>query len=330
MPLKIAVVGTGGVARRNYIPFLAAQPDVELGYHNRTPDKAAECAAEFGGEVFSTLRELSSWNADATLVLTSETCRDEIGLELIELGARRLFFEKPLVARAGQANVTEDDFFHGKQMLDLAAARGCETAMVFNYRFFDQSLLAKQIAAERDLGEAVNVVCLVHYACFSHCIDLVHHFAGAVAEITGLAGSISRTGLNTQAVDVAAALFMENGASGTLLGTFGMQWQHPLFELIFSFERGRLHLRDLDGDLEILDAGNKYHEVRSLVRDTSRWDQYRVSFEKSLQAYLDSLRANGPPPVPGMAGLRELQVEAAWRRSIAQRRPVRLQEEFAL
>jgi predicted dehydrogenase len=330
MPLKIAIVGTGGVARRNYIPFLAAQPDVVLGYHNRTPEKAAACAAEFGGVVFDSLQELAAWQPDSILVLTSETCRDEIGLALLELGARRLFFEKPLVARNGQANVTEDDFGRGKQMLDLAHAKGCETAMVFNYRFFDQSLLAKQIVAERDLGAAVNVVCLVNYACFSHCIDLMHHFAGNVAEITGLAGTTKHTGLNTEAVDVAAALLLENGASGTLLGTFGMQWQHPLFELIFTFERGRLHLRDLDGDLEILDVANKYHERRSLVRDTSRWDQYNASFQKALQAYLDSLWSGSPPPVPGEAGLRELQVEAAWRRSIAQRRPVKLQEEFPL
>jgi hypothetical protein len=34
--------------------------------------------------------------------------------------------------------------------------------------------------------------------------------------------------------------------------------------------------------------------------------------------------------VPGLAGLEELQFEAALRRSIAQKRPVEVQQEFAL
>jgi len=51
--LRIAVVGTGGVARRNYLPFLAAQSDVVLACYNRTPEKAVEAARDFGGEAFA-------------------------------------------------------------------------------------------------------------------------------------------------------------------------------------------------------------------------------------------------------------------------------------
>ena len=47
--MKIALAGTGNVAKRNYIPCLAAQEDVELGYYNRTSAKAEAVAAEFGG-----------------------------------------------------------------------------------------------------------------------------------------------------------------------------------------------------------------------------------------------------------------------------------------
>ncbi|MES1167159.1 MAG: hypothetical protein ABUL68_04080, partial [Pseudomonadota bacterium] len=38
-PLRIAVAGTGGVAQRNYLPFLAAQPYVALACWNRSPEK---------------------------------------------------------------------------------------------------------------------------------------------------------------------------------------------------------------------------------------------------------------------------------------------------
>ena len=67
-----------------------------------------------------------------------------------------------------------------------------------------------------------------------------------------------------------------------------------------------------------------------LPRDVSRWDQYRASFGKSINAYLASIRAGDPPTVPGIAGLRELQFEAAIKRSIAQGAPVDPDVDFPL
>jgi len=332
MPLKIAVVGIGKVAREEYIPFLATQRDVALGYFNRTQASAQAAADRFGGEVFASLAEVARWQPTAAMVLTSETARYEIGTELIQLGLPRVFFEKPLVAAGGQAHVTEADFHNGKKMLNLAAGRHCQTAMVFNYRFFDQTMAAKSIAAARGFGPVIHVVGLVHFACWSHCIDLIHWFAGDIAEIAALGGRVLRSSpeIHVQANDVAAALRMSGGAAGTLIGSAGMKWQQPLYELIFTFELGRIHMRDLDGTLEILDGRTQVHESISLVRDTSRWDQYRASFGKAVGAYLQSLRDNRPPPVPGIDGLRELQVEASLARSIAQRRPVLVQDEFPL
>jgi len=332
MALKIAVIGTGKVSRDNYVPFLASQPDVELGLFNRTHQTALEVAREFGGQAFASLPEVAAWNPTSTLILTAETARYSIGMEMIGLGARRIFFEKPLVAMQGQAHVREDDFFKAREMLGLARERGCETAMVFNYRFFEQTLAAKRIASERGFGAVINAAGLVHYACWSHCIDLIQHFAGAVEEISALSGAVEHSApmVGIVAPDVVAALRMENGATAMLTGTAGMSWQHPLYELTLTFENGRIHMRDLDGTLEVLDGASQLHETRSIVRHTSRWDGYADSFKKSLAAYLASLRHEQPPPVPGVDGLRELQVEAALRRSIAERRPVRVQQEFPI
>lgn len=110
MALKIAVVGTGKVSRDNYIPFLASQPDIELGYYNRTRSKALEIAQQFPGEVFDSLDAVVGWNSTSVLILTAETVRYEIGMQLIGAGVGKVFFEKPLVAAGGQAHVSEDDF----------------------------------------------------------------------------------------------------------------------------------------------------------------------------------------------------------------------------
>jgi predicted dehydrogenase len=201
--------------------------------------------------------------------------------------------------------------------------------MVLNYRFFDHPLLAKRIIEERGFGRAVNITGLVHYACWSHAIDLVHHFADSVAELTALQSDSVR-GDKMPARDVTAAFRTAADGTGTLIDTSALNWGFPIFELTINFEGGRIHIRDLDGDMEILDNSTGHHETHAISRDRSRWDQYSDSFSKSTLAYLESIRSNQPPPVPGIAGLQELQVEAAIKRSIAEKRPVDVQAELPL
>ena len=332
--LKVAIVGTGKVAQNSYLPYLSKAPGVVLGYYSRTRTKSEAAAAKFGGDVFDSPAALMAWEPDTVFVLTREMDRFAAAMAVLEHRPKRLFLEKPLVAKNGQEQVSEQDLEDGRRLLQTAAACGCETAMIFNYRFFDHTLLARRIAAERDFGQVVSVVGQTHYACWSHCIDLIHHFAGPIAEVSAQAGAVVRTAGSTAgaltAPDLVATFVTEGGASGTLLGTSALAWEFPLFELAFNFERGRVRMQDLDGDLEIMGGRGLEQERYGLARHRSRWDQYSASFQKSIAAYLDSIRQGQPPPVPGQAGLLELQVEAGFKRSIALGRPVRLADAFPL
>ncbi|RRJ95817.1 gfo/Idh/MocA family oxidoreductase [Opitutaceae bacterium TAV4] len=328
--MKIAVIGTGNVATENYLPWFAAQTGIHLGCLDNNADRARAASGKFGGHSFATSAELIAWRPDAAFVLTNEMWHYDAGLPLIEAGLPRVLFEKPLVAAKGQAHVSEADFGQGKTLLQLAAKTGTEVAMLFNYRFFDQTITARRIVAERNFGKLVNLSGKIHYACWSHCIDLVHHFGGTTATITALEGATEHQGQGIVARDVVAAFTLENGATGTLIGTAGLKWQHPLFELILTFEGGRLHMRDIDGDLEILDGSTRIQERITTVRDASRWQHYTASFHKALTAYLDAVGTGKPAPVSGVDGLRELQFEAALRRSIAENRPVQIAREFPL
>lgn len=326
MPLKIAVVGTGKVARANYLPYLATQKDVHLSYYSRTRERAEACAKDFGGDAVGSLEELLGAEPDAVLMLTMETQRYEATDALLRYRPKRLFFEKPLVAQNGQANVSEEDFLKAKDLLQRAHAIGTETAMVFNYRFFEQTIRAQKIVAERGFGYLTQASLLVNYACWSHCIDLLNLFGGRASHVTALSSENTYQG----AVDVAGSFRLESGATGTILGTSGSRFDFPLYEMLFHFENGMLHFSDLDGPLHVLSPSSPYSETYTLMGNRSRWDQYRASFEKSLAAYLDSLRRKEPPPVPGVAGLEELQFEAALRRSISQQRAIAVQQEFPL
>ncbi|MHB1357463.1 MAG: hypothetical protein ACYCZF_15960, partial [Anaerolineae bacterium] len=139
-----------------------------------------------------------------------------------------------------------------------------------------------------------------------------------------------RGSANEQAVDVAATFRTQADASGTIIGTLGMDFAMPLYELTLGYEYGRISLRDLDGDLEFLDYRSRRHETYALSRNSSRWEQYNATFAASLKDYLATVRAGSPPPIPGLAGLAELQVEAAMKRSIRELRPVNLANEFPL
>lgn len=329
MTIRVAIVSTGNVASKNYLPFLARQGDLVFSYFNRNRGKAEACAAAFGGQVADSIDELMAAAPDVVFLLSSETARYELALAVLRHRPKRVFFEKPLVAMQGQAHVTEDDFDKARELLRLARAGGTETAMIFNYRFFDQTLLARQLIEERGFGALTQVSGIVHYNCWSHCIDLVHLFAGPAAEMAALDGPMEHHRAGYEARDVTAA-FTTGGAGGTIIGTAVIDRGFPLFELMFSYEGGRLTFRGLDGDMELLDYRGARHEIVSLTRDKSRWDQYRASFGKALDAYLTSVRKGDEPPVPGMAGLQELQFEAALKRSIRLRRPVRVQDEFPL
>jgi predicted dehydrogenase len=159
---------------------------------------------------------------------------------------------------------------------------------------------------------------------------LLHLFGGPAAQVTALAGESAPPAGEQRGVDLAAAFRLLNGATGTILGTSQGSFDLWLYELLLRFEGGVLRFNDLDGPLEVLDDGQRYAETYHLNGNLSRWDQYKASFAKSLAAYLDSIRGDQPPPVPGLAGLRELQFEAALRRSIAEGRPVDVQAEFPL
>jgi len=329
--LRIAVVGTGNVSTGNYLPILRDEKDVVLGVCDRNAERAQEAAKTFGGEYLASLEAVAKWNPTSVIVTTNETVRFEVVMELLRLGVKRIFCEKPLVAKNGQANVTEEDFHNAKKMLETAKQQGCLVAMNFNYRSFDQTLAAKRIAEERNFGKLIQAAGQVHFACWSHCIDLIHHFGGEVEELSAVTGLIDRHGQGgIVAPDVAASFRLAGGAIGTIIGTAGMGWQHPLFELIFTFENGRVHMRDIDGDLEVLDTTKRTQERYSMVRDASRWDHYGASFRKAIPAYLESIRKNTQPPVSGLDGLRELQVEAALKRSVMEKRAVQVQKELPL
>ena len=68
MSLKVAIFGTGEVARKSYLPQLAKCRDITLSYFNRTRGKAVKIAEQYGGGVADSPAELMADEPDTVLV----------------------------------------------------------------------------------------------------------------------------------------------------------------------------------------------------------------------------------------------------------------------
>ncbi len=327
--LKIAILGSGRIAVKSYLPYLSQRDDVELFYNDHIFEKAEECAKQFGGKATKSLAELMAYDPDTVLVLTHETQRLVAATSLADFHPRRMFFEKPLVAKNGQADVCEEDFFDAKNLIMRLEKENIKTGMNFNYRFFDQTKRLRELIASKPLGKLLQATLFVNYACWSHCIDLLQCLGGKAKTITALS-SRAVYGDGKQSPDIAAAFELENGATGTILGTSASSFFVSLYSCVMNFEGGLVEFSDLDANLSIQMKDSHYTETYSLSPFFSRGNQYADSFGKSIGTYLDSIVRDVPPPVTGMNGLEELQFEAGLRRSAALKRPVNVQEEFSL
>jgi len=327
--IRVGIVGAGNVARNNYLPWLSRQEGMELYCYSRTPAKTEAVAAQFGACVVTSPADLAAVKPDVVFILTNEAGHVPVA-EALQYGVKRLFIEKPLQAENGQADVTETDFFTAREMLRKAQQCGTEVAMNFNYRFFTQNGRLQQLIRERNFGKLQQSSWNVHYACWSHCIDLLRYFGGAVHMVSALQGMHTFGSGDMAGKDVAAAFTLNNGAVGTIIGTSAPAFQLPLYHATLNFEHGTAVFSDLDSQLTLYHEDSHFGETSFLIPDKSRWIQYAASFENSLTAYFHAVRNGEPPPVSGQDGLAELQFEAALRRSAATGKPVEIEKEFPL
>ncbi len=328
--MKIGIIGTGNVAISNYLPFLAKQEDIDLIYYSRTTQKAQDCMDRFGGSIVESLEDLVAQNPDSIFILTREMQRAQVLEQLLPLHPKRIFCEKPLIAAISQSQVSEEDYYQAETLLNLAHEKAVEMAMMFNYRTFDHVQKAQQIVADRNFGPLQQINVVTHYNCWSHCIDLILEFGGPVETIFALSGLTSHGTEEFKDKDVSAALRFKSGAIGSLIGTYGTDSKTPLFHIQMNFQKGSLHLRDIDEELIIFDYTSRNEERFNLNHSWSRWEQYDASFQKTIGAYLESIRRQQPPPIPIEAGLRELLFEAALRRSLKKNAPIQVTRDLDL
>ncbi|WP_198546036.1 Gfo/Idh/MocA family protein [Actinacidiphila yeochonensis] len=123
--MRIGVIGLGDIARKAYLPVLAAQPGLELHLHTRTPATLhAVGDAHRLPHRHTTLDDLLAADLDAAFVHAPTGDHVAIGTRLVEAGVP-LYVDKPLAYDADGA----------RALVDLAERRRVPLMVGFNRRY---------------------------------------------------------------------------------------------------------------------------------------------------------------------------------------------------
>lgn len=229
-PLRLAIVGSGGIAQ-THVEAIRLLPDARLAaVHSRNPEKARELAAPSGAKVFATLDALlTSGEVDAILVATPSGAHAEAVIPALRAG-KHVLCEKPLeistervasmIAAAKEAKLILGGFF---PLRNGAGARTIREAVDQN-RFGRLTFLSARVkwwrnqeyysaSSWRGTWELDGGGALMNQGI--HAVDLLQWLGGKVKEASAFSDALAHPGLKVEDT-LAACLRFENGALGTI------------------------------------------------------------------------------------------------------------------
>jgi predicted dehydrogenase len=310
--LKVAVVGAGGWGAQHARIF-SRRPDTELvAVVGRTPDRTARRAAEFDTRAFTDVDEMLDTQApDLVTVCLPNEGHFEPTLHLIERSVP-LLVEKPLVFSLAEAD----------RLIDAAQERDLFFAINFNHRYAEAVQRARAAIDGGELGDIVHAswrfggernvgespFCnLFETQC--HGFDMLEHLAGPITSVMAQMTNVTDPdAYNT----VAVALQFEQGAVGTLLGTYDSSYAYPDTQYIeVNGTRGRAVIQDTVQQLTLSCVGDETARVwrPGYFNDEARTFGY--TFDRHVDDILRSLRAAEPPPIHARAGRRAVELGEA-------------------
>ena len=306
MPLTVAVIGCGNIARRHIAGYQLVEDAEFCAMCDLEEQKAQSYVEEFGGRAYTdVVRMLETEAPDIVDVCTRETHRDVPVIKSVERGFTTIA-EKPLFAAEGQFNVKPSDVEVGRRMVEAAEAGGAELFMAYNYRFGEYARLLKKMVEGEELGELQYVTAWTRLACWSHVIDLIRWFCGDIDAI-----AVSMSGPD-DAKTRAGSLRFANGAVGTLLGEGISPSFHDMLRIRWCGSEGTAVLRDIAGGLEHYPSGARQQTIFEQAHDNPR-GEFMQTFHREVAALCDHVRDGAAVPLAtGLDGLRELEVDAGY------------------
>ncbi|MFW5866983.1 MAG: Gfo/Idh/MocA family protein [Armatimonadota bacterium] len=306
MPLTVAIVGCGNIARRHIAGYQHVEGAEFVAMCDLDESKAANYAEEFGGRPYADVVTMLETEApDIVDVCTKEMHRDIPVIQSVSRGFTTLA-EKPLFAAEGQFNVKPSDVEVGRRMVEAAQTGGGELFMAYNYRFGEYAMRLKRMIEGGELGELQYVHAWTRLACWSHVIDLLRWFCGDIEAI-----AVSMSGPE-DAKTRAGSLRFASGAVGTLLGEGVSPAFHDMLRIRWCGSEATAVLRDIAGGLEVYPRGERQRTIIEQAHDDPR-GEFMQTFHREVAALCDHVEHGAAVPLAtGEDGLRELEVDAGY------------------
>jgi predicted dehydrogenase len=322
--LRGAVIGAGYVGTV-HARALTTHSEVQLvGVCGRTAPKTEALAHKHAVQPFLSTKELlTRARPDFVCVCTGNKDHLPPALEAIESGAH-VFVEKPIAFTLKDA----------RTMIEAAENAGVRLGVNFNHRYSGPYQAALKWLAEGALGRACYLDVkfagdLYHdlndpycqlIETQGHSFDLMRLFGGEIVEVFAFLTDPRAIGSFTSAAITAR---FENGAVGSLLGSWDSSYRHPAAQMMeVSGTEGRLQIENVvDAARLFRHKAGEYSVWKPPLFDSERRDFWHT-IDAHLHAFVDSLLHDRPPPVDGRDGLRALEVTFAAIRSFERRRPI--------
>jgi myo-inositol 2-dehydrogenase/D-chiro-inositol 1-dehydrogenase len=308
--LKIALVGTGGWARQ-HCRILEAHPDVHFcAVVGRNSTRTAARAAEYGTTPYTDISEMLNEQApDFVCVCLPNQHHFDATMQLIEAGVP-LLVEKPLVFEMEQADA----------LLEAASAKDLFFAINFNHRYAKPLQLAREAIESGEVGDIVFATWrfggegasdhphanLIETQC--HAFDQLEWLCGPITCITAQMTDMTGKGFST----LALTLGFENGAVGSLLGTYDSSYAYRDTQRIeINGTKGRVLIEDTVRRFQFQKAGDEVAQVweSGYFNDLDR--EFHQTFDRHMAEVLAAFRAGKQPPIHASWGKRALQLAYA-------------------
>ncbi len=308
---RVAVVGAGVWGRQHARAF-SDRTDTHLcAIVGRTQARTEARALAYGVQPYTSIDQMvQEQQPDMVSVCLPNEMHFETTLQLIRHGIP-LLVEKPLVFDLAEAD----------QLIFEAAERQLFFGINFNHRYAEPVLRARSAMDNGAVGEVVFAqwrfggepnfgthphANLIETQC--HGFDMLEHLCGPVSSV--MAQMTNKT--HGPYTTVALALEFDNGAVGTILGTYDASYAYPGTQLIeVNGTTGRLLIEDTVRRLTISRTGDETRQVweAGYFNDTAR--AFHHTFDAHLDEVLIALRDGAEPPVHARAGRRALELALA-------------------
>jgi predicted dehydrogenase len=328
LAIKVGIIGCGSITKLRHAPEYKANSYVEgIVFYDRNPERAAELANMFGGSTAHTADELME---DPEIQVISDCSSNEyhhIFSKKALLSGKHVLCEKPI-------SLTVE---HAKEIVYAQRQSGKKLMVDHNQRFTAAHQKAKEIIENKELGNVLTFKTTFGHSgpeqwgvnksnstwffkkersglgvagdLGIHKVDLIHYLLDdEIVQVSAFQGTLDKTNEKGEPIEVPDNIVCNLKTRKGRLGTASFSWTYYGEEdnsTIIYCEKGILKIYHSDQcQLEVItkDGMNVRYRLGSIQTNDNQTNS------GVIDAFIDCVRLDQPPPVTGEDAISSLKV----------------------